>query len=78
MHPKLSCLPCLLTVGEVTEGDQRHQAEICLLIDISETSMSFRVYLIMRMPCRSLEASKGLMVCFMFKQLYSQGFTPAN
>jgi hypothetical protein len=67
MHPKLSHLPHLLTVGEVTEGDQRHQAEICLPINISETSMSFQVYLIMCMLCRSLEASKGLMVCFMFK-----------
>lgn len=78
MHRTLSRLPHLWMVGEVLEDGQRHQVETCLPINISEMSMSFQVYLIMHMPRRSWEAFKGLMACFMSKQLCSQDFMPAN
>ncbi|GFF97156.1 hypothetical protein IFM47457_11252 [Aspergillus lentulus] len=69
-------IPSPPTLGEVS--GQCHQAEICLLINISEMLMLFWVYLIMYMLRRSLEAFKGLIVYFIFKQLCLQGFMLAN
>jgi hypothetical protein len=78
MHPTLYRIPRLLTIGEVPEGSQLHQAEMYLPINILETSISFPVYLIMHMRRRSLENFRALMVCLMFKRLCSRDFMLAN